>query len=483
VDFFKLPEGLGKTLLKVKKSHIIMRREGLAMLIRFNVGNFLSFNKIQEFSMLGGKVRSKTEHLDVDRNLKLLKFAAVFGANASGKSNLVSAMDFAKEMVINGLPDGHTSKYFRLSKANKDELSYFEFEVKINNKYYAYGFEVVLNKSSIINEWLYEIFPDNRQENLFIRNERNIDIGDYFNSRKERLEIYAEDIKGLDSVLFLSEMNRNKSELYKEESELSVLKDIYDWIERQLDINYPDRPFSNYSYFMTDNQSDEIIEIISAFGTGITNFKIVDTNIDELMGALPKEMMKDIFSKFEKKVLKAKKNADSENDVGMLIRGNREFFILERDDTNNIKIKTILFEHGKNEAMFNLSEESDGTIRMLELIEILLASNNNKVYVIDEIDRSLHPQLTYKFIETFLKTSKTRQMQLIVTTHESRLLDFDLLRRDEIWFVDKNKSGESSVYSLDVYNERFDKRIDKAYLEGRYGGVPIFSTVFPVREE
>ena len=106
----------------------------------------------------------------------------------------------------------------------------------------------------------------------------------------------------------------------------------------------------------------------------------------------------------------------------------------------------------------------------------------NKVFVIDEVDRCLHPSLTYRFVETFLDIAKQNGVQLIVTTHESRLMDFDLLRRDEIWFVDKNKNGESSIYSLEEYNARFDQKIDKAYLEGRYGGVPIFSAVFPVTE-
>lgn len=86
-------------------------------------------------------------------------------------------------------------------------------------------------------------------------------------------------------------------------------------------------------------------------------------------------------------------------------------------------------------------------------------------------------------METFLQVAEERNIQLIVTTHESRLLDFELLRRDEIWFVNKNKLGKSDVYSLEEYNARFDQKIDKAYLEGRYGGVPIFSTVFPVKEE
>ena len=95
----------------------------------------------------------------------------------------------------------------------------------------------------------------------------------------------------------------------------------------------------------------------------------------------------------------------------------------------------------------------------------------------------MHPSLTYKFVDTFLEEAAKKNIQLIVTTHESRLMDFDLLRRDEIWFVDKKKNGETDIYSLEEYNERFDKKIDKAYLDGRYGGVPIFSTVFPIKEE
>ncbi len=83
-------------------------------------------------------------------------------------------------------------------------------------------------------------------------------------------------------------------------------------------------------------------------------------------------------------------------------------------------------------------------------------------------------------METFLNLAAETNIQLIVTTHESRLMDFDLLRRDEIWFVDKKKNGESDIYSLEEYNARFDQKIDKAYLEGRYGGIPIFNTIFPV---
>ena len=117
----------------------------------------------------------------------------------------------------------------------------------------------------------------------------------------------------------------------------------------------------------------------------------------------------------------------------------------------------------------------------LELEKMRKKTNKDseKVYLIDELDRCFHPELTYKFIERFLKLTNSNS-QLIVTTHESRLLNFDLLRRDEIWFANREKNGPTDLYSLERYNERFDKKIDKAYLEGRYGGVPLFETLFPV---
>ena len=121
-----------------------------------------------------------------------------------------------------------------------------------------------------------------------------------------------------------------------------------------------------------------------------------------------------------------------------------------------------------------MNEESDGTVRLLDLIEVLLTAEKGKVYVIDEINRRFHPLLTYKFIEKYLELANERDIQLIVTTHESKIMDFDLLRKDEINFVNKNKYGRSEVYSLERFSERFDKKISLAYLKGEYGAIPIF---------
>ncbi len=160
------------------------------------------------------------------------------------------------------------------------------------------------------------------------------------------------------------------------------------------------------------------------------------------------------------------------------MRSPKDSFMLEIKG-NEVVCRTIQFSHNGKETLYEMSEESDGTVRILDLLEILL-SEEGKTYVIDELDRCLHPSLSYKIVDSYLRMAAKKNIQLIVTTHESRLLDFNLLRRDEIWFVNKRKTGESDIYSLEEYNARFDQKIDKAYLEGRYGGVPVFSTVFPI---
>lgn len=466
------------------------------MLIRFNVKNFLSFaeteeGKAQEFSMIAGKVRNKSKHIFDDSKIKLLKFAAIYGANASGKSNLVKAIDFMKNTILTGLPKGHTEKYCRVDPQNRDMKSYFEMEILLNGKYYAYGFEVILNSSRFVSEWLIELTPDNNEKTIFTRDVVNSDFyfGKQFSDKilLQKLNNYADDIKNDESALLLSIMNKNKKDLYKEYDEAIILKEVYGWIEKDLDINYPNRPISDYSYMANSSNVEEICRIIGAFGTGITNFQMVTVPVEKVFSKLPRQIAQEYLSFLEEKVSKRKKIID-ENErkkykIAFVMRSSEDFFIVEVDGDDNIECKTIQFSHGEKNVLFSLAEESDGTIRILDLIEILISSSDNKTYVIDELDRCLHPSLSYKFIETFLKVAQEKNIQLIVTTHESRLMDFDLLRRDEIWFVNKKISGESEIYSLEEYNTRFDQKIDKAYLEGRYGGVPVFSTVFPVREE
>lgn len=460
------------------------------MLIRFNIKNFLSFSekedgKSQEFSMIAGKVRNKKSHVYDDGRIKLLKFAAIYGANASGKSNLVKALDYMRRIVLYGLPKGHTDMYCKIDEANKEKASYFEVEIILGEKYYAYGFEVILSQSKFVSEWMVELTSDNKEKLIFSRdiNKGLYEFGTILHEKGliNKLEVYAEDIQEDDSILLLSAMNRNKKTLYQQYSNAAIFQDVYMWIGENLDINYPNRPISDYSYMAKTENVEKVCKIISAFGTGITNFHMVKVEPEIVLSNLPKQVRENLLADIETRISEMRNNKKLKG-FGIIMRSARDFFVLNINKDEKMECKTIKFSHGKEKVLFNISEESDGTVRLLDLLEVLL-SGEGKTYVIDELDRCLHPSLTYKFVDTFLQLAAKRNIQLIVTTHESRLMDFDLLRRDEIWFVNKRKSGESDIYSLEEYNARFDQKIDKAYLEGRYGGVPVFNTIFPVGEE
>ena len=137
-------------------------------------------------------------------------------------------------------------------------------------------------------------------------------------------------------------------------------------------------------------------------------------------------------------------------------------------------MKKLLFQHGEDETLYEFGEESDGTQRLIELLDIILNESKDMVFIIDELDRSFHPQMTRKFVETFLKRTEKKNTQLIITTHESNLMDLSLLRRDEIWFAEKENDNSTRLYTLEKFKIRYDKVINKDYLAGRYGAVPVF---------
>lgn len=461
------------------------------MLVRFNVKNFLSFacnedGNSQEFSMIAGKVKNKPEHTYEYSKLKLLKLACIYGANASGKSNLVKAIHFMKDTVINGIPLNCYESYCKSNLDNKDKKSYLEFEILYNEKCYAYGFEIILSKGTFVSEWLIEL-SSNSDKVIYTRDIVNgeYQLGTHFKNSnlRKKLDVYIDDIKNDGSALFLTIMNQNKNSLYAEYDEIQILNRVFNWVKNDLNIIYPYQPISNYEYMSDNRKIEEVCSLLNSFGTGITGFNISDISFEKVLLELPvdlKEMLKLEISQLCQ--LRDRTNNPQMENLNFILRTQFHFIIININKQNIYECKSIKFSHSSNkDILFNISEESLGTQRVLDLIEILICGRD-KTYIIDELDCSLHPSLTYNFIEKFIELTQKNKIQLIVTTHESRLLDFNLLRRDEIWFINKNNLGESDIYSLEEYNTRFDLKIDKAYLEGRYGGVPIFTTLFPIEE-
>ncbi len=447
------------------------------MLIRFAVSNFLSFDGKQELSLEAGKARKNSNRIYINRRLRLVKGEALFGANGSGKSNLVKALRFVQAVQRDGFPRGFSNSYYRLNEGNRVAPSEFEIEFLCEDKRLSFGFRAVLSIGSIEKEWLYETTPSGLRKYLYERNvtEESFTVGEYFKGKDAiaKLKNYGEDSVNDQENLFLTIINKSKGKMFSDYPELKILNAIDLWFQRRLTISFPEDMLKGYPYFR-DSNLQEIADILNALGTGITNLRIVEVPREVVKSKIPEELYNSIISDLEKMNVKVKK----EGAIilpSIMVRAIKEFYTFEIDGNDNVSIKTIEFEHEAQNVYFNLNEESDGTARMLDLIEILFKISNDSIYVIDEIDRCLHPAMTTKIIKLFLEMAESRNTQLIITTHESRLLKDDLLRNDEISFMIKTAEGSTIIKPLDKYQLRSDKKVYEALFDGTLDVLPLFN--------
>lgn len=449
------------------------------MLINFSVSNFRSFDALEQFSMEAGKTRNFSNRVCRTPGSKILKFKAIYGSNASGKSNLIKAIDFMQRAVVHGIPDNSKSSYCRLKEENVNVPSLFEMQILLNDIRYTYGFKVLLSEGRIINEWLYEqkglkekiVFSRQVEDGMFL-------VDSYVSDPvlKQRLQFNADDIKTDGAILFLRSMNQNKDSLYIENPEVNVYKDLFQWIKYNLSVNQPEAPITQYTHFFNSQGIKAAEDLLSQLDTGISKVIICDEPLEKVMNHFPKGFGLKLLESLNEQRLRS--SNDNKKKPAVLVRtqeGN-SMYLLELDG-DDIICKTLKFNHKNSTVLFSLSDESDGTVRLLDLIEVLLSRAQNRVYIIDEVSRCLHPLLTRQFVQRFLDLAVERNIQLIVTTHETGLMDLELLRQDEIGFVEKREcDGTSKIFGLEEYGARFDKRIRNAYLKGDYSAIPRITT-------
>ncbi len=437
------------------------------MLIRFNTENFLSFNERVEFSLIANQERRLPSHYIKEQGINILKSGVIYGANASGKTNFVKAIEFSKTIILSGLDKLNTiNQHFRLKEGNEQLPTIFNYEIKSNGKFYSYGFAVILKDNKIIEEWLYEI-DSQKEKKIFeryLKSEKHIiEIGLKLTTKtRNRFDVYREDFQHSDNLLFLSEINRKSIDDFEEAIDF---KNVFSWFDRKLTVLTPETKFAGLNFIGHDEEMTETFRsFLNVFQTGISNITSKEKDLENL--DIPKEIQDDLVKKIKKNKL-------------LLFDINGVSYALERDENNEYKTRQIGLEHTNdlgNAIVFDLDEESDGTQRLFDFIPALhTMTKTDSVFVIDELDRSLHSKLTYGIFELFLHLTKGNESQLIVSTHESLLLDLNLLRRDEIWFVEK-ENNQSKLFSLDEFKVRNDKVIYKDYLLGRYGAIPIFKS-------
>lgn len=445
------------------------------MLIRFTVDNFLSFNSEQEFSMNAGTATTFDYRVAKMEEQSILKFSALYGANASGKTNLVKAIDFSRRIIVEGISELDTSeKYYKLNLENVGLPTKFEYDLKIGDKYYGYGFSVNLKDKKILNEWLVEL---KHEKDILIyereasSNYRNHDIAFENAEEKNKFDLQIELVNDIENVLLISEVSRRKSN----PTELEILQQIYDWFKNDLIIIYPDSVISDMTNIFKKSD-DRLVELLEYFDTGICAYELSPSSFDQIQQYIPKivfENLKNNIEETRKKAIESEREIKNLMGKGTLKLQNHLFEI--EFNREAIEMHEILFKHNDSNVTFTFGEESDGTRRLIELLDIIYNDSKSRTVIIDELDRSLHPQMTIKFVETFLKYSENLMTQLIITTHESNLMDLKLLRRDEIWFVERDMElNETKLYSLEKFKVHNTKKVAKDYLIGRYGAVPVF---------
>ena len=450
------------------------------MLLRFTVENLFCFADETVFSMVASKDEEHSEHkcnLRDSYEHEALCAAALYGANAHGKTKLVEAVSFARNLILEGRRPGQSIPVstFRLDAEKLRQPSYCEFVIFHLGVEYTYGF--LVNNTRIEEEWLFAR-PDGEEVRYFERvtdNKGNthIEFGGILNNLESEDNKFIEYVaRGTrDNQLFLTEaVDRN----------IEALRPIYSWFLNTLIIvptnremeslvirAYEDSDFSNFvsSFLKLANTGIDTISIeeksLNFDKLSISKKSKYTSSSDEFIKEFEKDIADGLVSQIESEGRKLSEAVQPSMNGEMLLR-----------------LKTVRNDnHGKS-VLFDIDEESSGTQRIMQILPVLAdMRETSKVYVVDELDRMLHPLLSRLFLETFLKFNKNNKNQLIFTTHETSLLNLDLLRRDEIWFVEKDQSGSSHLYSLASLKVRPDLKIERGYLQGRFGAIPFVGDI------
>jgi AAA15 family ATPase/GTPase len=425
------------------------------MLIQFSVRNFRTFKEKATLSLIASnydKDREAENMLeDANFNLRVLKSAVIYGANASGKSKFMEALLFMRSFAISSSRESQKGDEievhpFKLNVETENEPSEFEVIFTYNNVMYRYGFEA--NKEVVVSEWLY-YRPKTKEVELFFRDYQNFDLHAR-NFSKGSLAVKEGLVR--DNALLLS--------LAAQLNDATSIQ-VLEWF-RNLKIISGLREEGYQGFTMTRTKDplhkQKILELLKAADLGIQDIKLEMLDID----ALPKDMPKEL----------------------------RERLIKESKEENAEIFSDIITTHKKynNDRQFveniNFSmddDESSGTQKFFALTgPVLNVLESGFTLVVDELDSKLHPNLICKLVSLFnSKELNPKNAQLIFNTHDTNLLSSGLFRRDQIWFTEKNKFGEARIYSLADFKTdevRKTEPFEDNYIRGKYGAIPFLDT-------
>jgi hypothetical protein len=439
------------------------------MLIEFRVGNFRSFDEPQTFSLVASSDTRHPDNCIPFGKVHLLKSAAVYGANASGKSNLIKAIDFMWRFILHSatamnVGDEIPVVPFQLNPSSRGKASFFEAAFVVDEVRYQYGFTATSKR--VQDEWLIA-YPKGRPQHLL---ERRFHRETEATAWAFRGELQKE-------ATLLKERTRDNGLVLSRGAELNVspLTTVFLWFRQQLSVLYlsssPEALIQETAIRIKDDAAfrERILKLIRHADLGISGLEVDEEKYSPLrMGrsGMPLWHMAGSPSPLLTRILSSERT-----DSG--VRAQLGFFAF-RSLHQSSDGETVRFNF--------LEAESNGTQRFFALAGPWLdALDQGALLVIDELDCSMHPSLTRKLVELFqTRAANSKGAQLVFSTHDSTLMDLELFRRDQIWIVEKDRAGASRLSSLYDFEEkpRNNEAVQRRYLAGHYGGVPVFGPTF-----
>lgn len=439
------------------------------MLIRFTIKNLFSFKEETEFNLLPGRVKRLNHHKYESNGIEILKLTALYGANGSGKSNLIRSISLLKMMLLTGtIPTTLNSQKFKLSKKSLTEPIELAIEFLVGNSIYYYS--ISINDGIITDEYFSSNDKNQNDEMIFHRKHEkgktSIDFFKEFEEKNQELKrvIETDLLKPYQPLFTL--LNSISNDAFID------IRVAYNWFGKGLTVIYPFTKPNSLAHLLDSKKGFKEFanELMCSFNTGISGLKVEIKSIEEFFGEDNQIDIDEIKSEL--------KNNPDKIILRKIKKENEEIVIV--NDNGKVIAKRLFFEHKgeKNERVeFKLDEESDGTRRLLEYLPAWSDLINYKpTFIIDEIERSIHPLIIKELLEKFSK-DESANGQLIFSTHESNLLDQEVFRPDEIWFTEKNTLGSTKLYSLSDFKEHNTIDIRKGYLNGRYGAIPFLGNL------
>lgn len=436
------------------------------MLIYFSVTNYKSFKDKAEFNMIAAPEHDSKEtqdHVFRGYTPNLLRTSAIYGSNGAGKSNLLEALGTLKKIICGRYNKlvSYATLYYKLDESCKTKPTEFECEFISEGKRYVYYLSIIVE--NISQECLTCVDNDGNQSVIFNRlyndGKDSIIMPSVEHNEKEkiRLEVYTEELRKRKLRTFLE---------YGSKHDVSELISAYRWFERQLEFVKPGAHLVDRLTFFSNPQMRSLaIDMIHTLDLSIENLKVVSVPFDELFSEeFPRSNIQEIRERVER-----------DDSRAVIVQRDGLEFQIYKNDNGNLMAGRVITIHG-NDVEFELNEESTGTRMILDMIPAFVASIiGKKIFVFDEIEVNKHPELTKELIIIYLLAGSSREGQLIFSTHECNLLDLDLLRPDEIWFVEKDDNEVSHLYSLSDFKPHYDKDVKKGYLAGMFTRIPFFA--------